>query len=392
MNRRQLTGCIITAMVAAACAPSAAPSPTAAPPSKSAGSASPTQPTATTATKPAPPAATPAPSNATAPAKVTVDVNALQAAAKQEGKVVWYTSVELKAAQAMGKAFETKYGVPVEVVRSGSEALFRRYMQEQSSGIHAADVIQTSNDYDYVDMKEKQLLQPFRPSNVTSFNQKYRDRLVDKDDMFFVARMGVLNAAYNPKVIPAADAPKTWEEMIQPRFAGKIVLPHPLYATAVVQTMDFLVGKHGWGYFENLAKLDPLVVQAANDATARAVSGERGLAFALFDYSIWQLRATGADIVAIYPPEGVPFVAAPQAILAKAPHPNAAKLFQEWTFTQEAQQLMVDELKAISTRDDVKYTDNRPALAALNLVFPDPVKLQQNRQQYQDRFQDIFGV
>src|SRR5215216_4854323 len=104
---------------------------------------------------PAPPAA------AAKPAGPTVDRTKLEADAKAEGKLTWYTSADLPPAQALAKAFETKYGISVEVVRTGSEALFSRYMKEIQSNIHAPDVIHTSDESNFLELKEKDLLAPW---------------------------------------------------------------------------------------------------------------------------------------------------------------------------------------------------------------------------------------
>jgi len=88
----------------------------------------------------------------------------------------------------------------------------------------------------------------------------------------------------------------------------------------------------------------------------------------------------------------VPQINSPQAVLKAALHPNAARLFQDYCFTLEAQQLLVDQHKIISPRTDVKYAPDRPGLEKLNVVPIDVHKILSSRKTMQDKFADIFGV
>src|SRR3954452_3558161 len=91
----------------------------------------------------------------------------LIAAAKKEGKVVHYTSVDLPLAEKVSKAFEAKYpGISVRVERSGAERNFTRIGQEQSSRIYACDVVQSSDASHFVVWKRDGLLQPYVSEDV----------------------------------------------------------------------------------------------------------------------------------------------------------------------------------------------------------------------------------
>src|ERR1044071_3878872 len=92
---------------------------------------------------------------------------ALIEAAKKEGKVVHYTSVDLPLAEKVGKAFDAKYpGISVRIERSGAERNFTRIAQERSSNIHACDVVQSSDAAHFVVWKREGLLQPYVPEEV----------------------------------------------------------------------------------------------------------------------------------------------------------------------------------------------------------------------------------
>jgi iron(III) transport system substrate-binding protein len=380
---------LLAVLLSTACAPAAAPPPTAAPPKP------------TEAPKPAaeatkPPAAAAQPTTAPAapakPAAPAVDRAKLEADAKAEGKLTWYTSADLPPAQALAKAFETKYGIPVEVVRSGSEVIISRYLKEIDSNIHTPDVIHTSDESNFLELKEKGLLAPWAIADEDKLDPKLRETLADPEQMYYTVRMSVIAMGYNTNLIPPAEAPKTWQDVTDQRYKGKIVHGHPNYSGAVVTGMVFLTEKLGWDWYESLAKLDPMIVQSVIDVTRTAAGGERAIALSALDYTFYQRKAEGAPIEAVYPTEGVPQVNSPQAVLKQAPHPNAARLFQDFSFSLEGQQLLVDQHKIISPRTDVKYSADRPGLDKLNPVAVDVRKLMSSRKTIQDRFADIFGV
>ena len=377
-------------LLIAGCGPAAAPARPAETPVGAQGVAPAAAPTTAPAGQPAAsPAAAPA---ASKPAGAAVDRAKLEADAKAEGRLTWYTSADLPPAQALAKAFEAKYGISVEVVRTGSEALFSRYMKEIGSNIHTPDVIHTSDESNFLELKEKGLLAPWTIADADKLDPKLKDKLADPDGMYYTVRMSVIALAYNTDVIPAGQGPRTWQDAVDPKYQGKIVHGHPGYSGAILTGMTWLSEKYGWGYYENLAKLEPMIVQSAIDVAKTIANGERGMALASLDYNFWQRKAEGAPLEVVYPSEGVPQINSPQAVLKQAPHPNAARLFQDYCFTLEAQQLLVDQHKIISPRTDVKYGGDRPGLEQMNVVSVDVRKVMTGRKQIQDKFTDIFGV
>src|SRR5215468_9453187 len=128
-------------------------------------------------------------------------------AAKKEGKVVWYTSLALTSAEKVAKLFEQAYpGIKVEVQRTGSQRIIQRVMQELSANIKNADVIHTSDAGHFVLLKEKKLLMKYAPAGIESFPAAFKD----KDGYHYALRATVTVIAYNTKLVPTAEAPKTW--------------------------------------------------------------------------------------------------------------------------------------------------------------------------------------
>jgi iron(III) transport system substrate-binding protein len=156
--------------------------------------------------------------------------------------------------------------------------------------------------------------------------------------------------------------------------------------------MSWLTEKYGWGYYESMGKQDLMIVQSALDGPKTIANGERVIAVCASDSILWQRKLEGAPFEIVYPPEGTPPAFSPQGILKQAPHPNAARLFQDYSFSLEGQQLFVNQHGSLSARTDVVYPPGRPGFDKLNIGTVDVRKLMTQRKQIQDKFTDIFGV
>src|SRR5437588_465851 len=168
-------------------------------------------------------------------------------AAKKEGKVVWYTSLALTSSEKVAKLFETAYpGIKVEVQRTGSQRILQRVMQELQANIKNVDVIHTSDAGHYVLLKEKKLLMKYTPPGVDAFPPGFKD----KDGYYFTLRATVNVIAYNTKLVPAAEAPKGWKDLLDAKWRGKMVTAHPGYSGVISTHVLALVQPHGWGYFK----------------------------------------------------------------------------------------------------------------------------------------------
>jgi iron(III) transport system substrate-binding protein len=310
-------------------------------------------------------------------------------AAKKEGKVVWYTSLALPSAEKVAKLFETAYpGTKVEVHRTGSQRILQRVMQELQANIKNVDVIHTSDAGHFVLLKEKKLLARHVPTGVDGFPAGFKD----KDGYYFGLRATVNVIAYNTQKVTAAEAPKTWKDLLDPKWRGKLVTAHPGYSGVIATHVLALVHLHGWEYFQQLAKNNLMLVQSAVDPSGVVASGERPVAANGGDYTFYQAKKKGNPVEIVYPREGVPLVVSPTAITTFAPHPNAARLFTDFSFTREVQQVLADTEGLYTGHPEVKYPADKPKLGDLKLLFPDPDELEKRSEEIKKRFVEFFGA
>jgi iron(III) transport system substrate-binding protein len=310
-------------------------------------------------------------------------------AARKEGKVVWYTSLALPSAEKVAKLFETAYpGVKVEVHRTGSERILSRVMQELQAGIKNVDVVHTSDAGHFVLLKSKGLLTKYTPAGVDAFPAGFKDR----DGYFYGLRATVSVIAYNTKAVPAAEAPKTWKDLLDPKWKGKMVTAHPGYSGVIATHVLALVNQHGWDYFKQLAQNRLMLVQSAVDPAGVVASGERAVAVDGGEYTFYQTRKKGNPIELVYPKDGVPLIVSPTAITSFAPHPGAAKLFTDFSFSREVQQVMADSEGLYTGHPEVKYPADKPKLSDLKLLSVDPEELEKRNEEIKTRFVEFFGA
>ena len=168
---------------------------------------------------------------AAAPAAGKVTPELIEAARK-EGKVSWYTAVDLPVAERIAKAFEAKYpGIPMRVERSGGERIFQRIGQEYASNIHAVDVVNSSDSAHFIVWKRDGILASYVPEDVAlHYPAEHRD----PDGLFASWRIWLCVIGYNTKLVSAAEAPKSFADLLDPKWMGKIVKAHPGYSGTIM--------------------------------------------------------------------------------------------------------------------------------------------------------------
>jgi len=310
-------------------------------------------------------------------------------AARKEGKVVWYTSLALSSSEKVAKLFEAAYpGVGVEVHRTGSQRILQRVMQELQANLKLVDVIHTSDAGHFVLLKDKKLLLKYTPAGVDVFPPGFKDR----DGYYYGLRATVNVIAYNSKIISAAEAPRTWKDLLDPKWKGRLVTAHPGYSGVIATHVLALVHLYGWDYWKQLAQNRLMLVQSAVDPSGVVASGERPVAVNGGDYTFYQTKKKGNPVEIVYPKEGVPLVISPSAIAAGAPHPNAAKLFTDFTFSKEVQQVLADTEGLYTGHPEVTYPTDKPKLGDLRLLSADPDELEKRNEEIKKRFVEFFGA
>jgi iron(III) transport system substrate-binding protein len=314
---------------------------------------------------------------------------ALIDAAKKEGQVVYYTSTDLPVAEKVAKAFEAKYlGIAVRTERTGAERVFQRIGQEYSSNIHAVDVVNSSDAAHFIVWKRDGILLPYVPEDVAKYPAEHRD----VDGQFASFRVWLSIIAYNTNLVKAEDAPKSFADLLDPKWKGKIVKAHPGYSGTIMTATFQMQRDLGWTFFEQLAKQNIMQVQSSADPPKKLDLGERAVMADGNEYNIFQMKEAGRPVEPVYATEGSPLIIGPNGVFKSSPNPNAAKLFQSFCLGREAQQLIIDAGGLRSVHPDTKDKEGRKALKDIKTMKDDAAAVEQQSEQIKSRYSKIFRV
>jgi len=240
----------------------------------------------------------------------------------------------------------------------------------------------------FLDMKAKGMLAPFTPATAGMLRSS---KLYDSDHYWHAVKLELTSMNYNKDLLKGDAVPKTWKDLTDPKFKGKVVQGHIKSSGDTALIAYNLVKMYGWQYFEALRKNDVLTMQACtqNELVAR---GERLVM--MCDYSqIETARTQKLPMIAgALPADGVFMLVGPVAVLAKAPHPDAARLLVNWLLSPAGQTIYVEGGDAASIDSpDVKLPPDFPDLKRYKLIDTDVVEFRQWLPSGTEKFVELFG-
>lgn len=310
-------------------------------------------------------------------------------AATREGTVVFYNVMDLAVAEGVGKAFEAKYpGIKAQIERSGSERILQRVEQEYASNIRVVDVIESTDIAHPLHWKRQGWLAAYVPEGATRLPAEARD----PDGLYAVDRATLSVVAYNTRQIAPDQAPKSYLDLLDPKWQGKIVKANPAYSGNILTGTFDLSRALGWDYFRSLARQHVMQVQSATETPKKVALGERAVMFDGSEYVVLRAKAQGAPLALVYPSEGTPLIIGNAAVMKDAPHPNAARLFINFLFSREGQQFLVDNGQQRSLDPDVKEPADRMPLSQIKLLTADPEEQEKATEEIKRKYAEYFGT
>ncbi len=266
--------------------------------------------------------------------------------AKKEGSVVYYTTMTLSQSKKVVDRFEKKYPfIKPELVRTGGGPMLNKIQTEARGGRHAWDVLSGRGEM-VLPLTERKLLASYHSPEAKHIDQD----LVDKEGYWTAYYVNPYALGYNTNLVKKADVPKTYEDLLDPRWKGKKI-------SIDDEAFGFLSGLiTAWGkekavdYFKKLAAQEPVLMRGNTNRVQLTVAGEFALIVA-YAPTIQRETSRGAPINWV-PLEPVPVQVNPAMIAANAPHPNAARLFTDFLLSKEAQSMLVG-FRRIPVREDI---------------------------------------
>lgn len=307
------------------------------------------------------------------------------AAAKKEGKVVWYTSTPIATAQKLANLFETEAGIKVELFRSGGTAILSRFMQEYDAKRIAADVLTTSDPAAAEAMAKKGMFVAFKPDGF----ETVPDAAKAADGSHIAQRLNMITLFAREDKMAAADLPKTWTDLTNAKYKGKLVMSDPSFTSLQLSVVGTLSKKLGWSYYENLRKNDVMVVQGNEQILDNLKRGERLIAAGALDSYAADARKEGHKIASIYPADGVFVIPSPTSIIKGSPNPNAAKAFAAFMIGERAQKLFPED-GGYAARVGVAPPAGNPDLKSLTILAVDYDDIEKRSTEIKNKFNEVF--
>jgi len=265
------------------------------------------------------------------PARADDDWAKVAEAAKKEGKLVIYTaSIGSVSLKAVTKAFEQKYGIAIELLEARASEVRERVRVEQSAGRFLGDIHHNGSTTTWLMMRDGNFQPHGTIPNIKNIMPPY-----EADDIRIPAEVISWGLLVNRNLVKAADEPKSWKDILDPRWTGKILSDdyRALGGGAVFFVVMF--NTFGQEFHDKLAAQKPVFSRDIQNSERRVARGEFPLyiPFSLQDYNTLK----GLPVKPIVPAEGRPWVRFDLTMLKGAPRPNAARLFMNHYLEPESQ-------------------------------------------------------
>ena len=293
--------------------------------------------------------------------------------AKAEGEVSLYTSSSREAADNVVKPFEQRYGIRVRLFRAGTTEIAQKVTEETRAGRVVADVV-LSGAPALSDLEAMGV--PFAPLSFSRELAAYPD-YTKTATLAYVTAIGVF-IMYNKNLVPPAEVPRAWEDLLHPRWRNRLALPDPAGSSTPQVWMQMMLDLYGEDYLRRLGQ-QRLRIYSVHGSAAEAVErGEVAAAVEMLSDRIWASQEAGAPVAASVPK---PTFLLPRqiGIHARAPHPNAARLLFEFMMSQEGQQLFNVQSGQYSYRRGIEHPGLYP-IDQIEQYMPDWKKVSANRQ------------
>lgn len=300
--------------------------------------------------------------------------------AKKEGQVVWYATLNINDSNALLNRFNQKYPfIKTELLRAGSEQLLNRILTEDSAGRSAMDLVNLTT---INALKRRNLLQPYRSAELTAYPQQFKDA-----ENYWATLYNIYYViGYNPRMIPHHDAPKNWDDFLDPKWKGKIGMDQEEYEWYAA-TIQYWGGQKAQRFHRAFAKQGIHWNRGHTMISQLMAAGEFPLGI-VYAHRVESMKKSGAPIEWVKTADPIFVTLSPVAVAAKARNPNAAKLLMDFILSREAQ-LLLRNANRLSGRSDVEplVPEMHPSKLKLGPIDP---SVGEELNKYSKEFRQIY--
>jgi iron(III) transport system substrate-binding protein len=291
--------------------------------------------------------------------------DALVAAAKQEGSVVVNGPPIDVVRDAMTKSFETTYGIKVSYVSGGGPAAAARTRSERAAGKYTLDVLVSGCDTQLLTFLPNGWLDPVEPVLIqpgTTDPHAWKDGHVwyadPKHTILRTLAFVTPEVSVNTNLVKSREL-TTWKSLLDPRWEGKIVLKDPTISGAGGSLISYFYVTFGPDFVKRLyVTQKPVITRDQRQGAQWLAQGTYPVVIGLDAVSVDQFKKRGYPVELRMPNDGPGILSGGYGFVSlvnRAPHPNAAKLFVNWTASREGAQTLAQSLESLSLRVDVSH-------------------------------------
>jgi iron(III) transport system substrate-binding protein len=314
---------------------------------------------------------------------------ALVDGARKEGSLTWYIAqVDGETAEVMGRAFTAQYpGVKVSVIRTTGQVAYERLVQDLKNNAPQCDVFSTTDISHMPALRKRNEIAEFVPENASAMAPAFKG--LGEDGYYYPTTSTLMLMIYNTQKVKPEEAPKNWIDLLDPKWKGRVAFGHPAFSGYVGCWTLAMRTLYGWEFFDRLAKNNPRIGRSGNDPitllnAGECVAGLGPLATTLLS------AAKGNPIALQYPTDGSLLCIGPSAVMARAPHPNAARLFQNWLLSKEFAQVCADAY-VTPVRADVTLKPGARPLSEVKIIRQTTAEIGKGVPEVIEQWRDTFS-
>ena len=304
-------------------------------------------------------------------------------AAKKEGKVIVYGAQVPQAMKPLHAAFEKKYGVSVDYWRGSSTGVSERALTEWRAGKPGFDVVEGNRGVQLI-MRDEGLFQKFVPPSSEKFPAQFKE----KDGMITPWRVLPISILYNTDMVKPGELPKTFDDLLAPKWTNKITMPDPTRHTTTAQflwNLNKFKGDKWLDYVRALAKQKPLLVESLAPVTTTIIKGEAPVGITYIKY-VKQYKGPVSYVLMDK------YLTDPNymSLSAKAANVNAARLYLEFICSAEGQKLVAEEGEFVMSPGIFPPIKEAEKVAP-NMIFMDNPSEKEFKNLMSSTFREIFS-
>ncbi len=292
----------------------------------------------------------------------TIGSPELVKAACAEGQVTYYTAQAGGDEREIIKPFEKSFPcVHVSVISMVTGRLYERVRTEAQAGVTQADLMASSSEILTENLIKAKLVRPWTPPSADKFPEGAKHQ-----GYWYSSNVAVIAPFYNVQLVQGADIPKTWRDLLDPKWSGKIGTSPITIGGSAWAMYAFMKEKLGGDYLKGFAAQKPRMFTSFDPVVLAVARGELSIGV-VSNGNQYSAHKKGAPIRTFYPPEGLPFLNLSTFLVAGAPRPHAGELFANWYLSRQGQASVVTVRGLYSVRKDVAPAKDNPPLDQLHV-------------------------